>query len=137
MPKKSQQTLKRKARSKISVILIVLPVLLIGLLVSFFFDLGLRKDCANSRTCTRDLSGNYEAQGNEGVFLGQKVYASANSIVYEDGNILGDTDASQKRIEIDLTNQKSTPLKETPSFMSFLFQAENGGRHRPVIFGSG
>lgn len=104
MPKKSVKTPRRRTHQKISTILLVLPLLVLGLLTLFFF--GSQRDCANSRTCIRDLSGNYDPQSNQGVFLGQEVYTPSNSIAYEDARVLGETDGSQKRIEIDLANQK-------------------------------
>ena len=135
MPKKSEKKLKRKTRHKAPIILIVLALMLVGILIALFFRSDNR--CANSRTCTRDLSGNYDPQNNEGVFLGQKVYAPSNYVAYEEVQVLGDTDTSNKRIEIDLTNQKIYAFEVTTLCMSFLFQAANGAKHRPVIFGSG
>lgn len=81
-----------------------LSVFVALIVVGFFKNQDL--PCANSETCIKDLSGKFEANQTEGVFLGKTV-AVPQIVAYEDTpitSVLGDTSA-KKLIKVDLSTQ--------------------------------
>lgn len=69
-----------------------------------------KEPCANSESCIKDLSGKKQANS-KGVFMGREVTAPAlpeNPVIAQTltQNVLGETTADNKRIFVDLTNQK-------------------------------
>lgn len=83
--------------------------LLVAALV-FFQHKSLLATCANTISCTKDLSGTKEAM-NSGTFMGRDVTAPVlptNPVfaLSETQNVLGETTGDHKRIYVDLTNQK-------------------------------
>lgn len=88
-------------------------IYIFALLGIFFLTLSifLRQDklpeCANSISCITDMSGEYDSSQTEGEFMGKIVKVPGNLDFNTNSNsVLGDSTASNKKIEVDLTNQK-------------------------------
>lgn len=109
MPKKKVQPKRSNGYAlKLTVLLFSVFIFVIGLTV--FLNVKAHPYCANSISCTKDLSGKKE-NANEGVFMGRNVTAPElpNKEIYAMGgikNVLGDTTGNNKHIEVDLTNQR-------------------------------
>lgn len=110
MPKKNVKAPQRSNgyALKLSVAIFSVFVLVMGLTV--FLNVKAQPFCANSISCTKDLTGKKEADNN-GVFMGREVTAPEfpNKEFYAQrliDNVLGDTTSNNKRIEVDLTNQR-------------------------------
>ncbi len=82
----------------------LLGCLVLSLFAFSFFQNKLESPCANSISCIKDLSGNYDAGKSVGTFLGQKVRIP-KQIAQTDQNVLGDQTAANKHIYVDLTKQ--------------------------------
>lgn len=83
--------------------LILFPLFTLLLAVIFLKP----QTCANSISCIKDLSGMYDADKKEGVFLGKNILAPQYLALEEQSSdILGETSGSNKHIDVDLTNQK-------------------------------
>lgn len=83
---------------------------LVGIIV-LSFSIYIRQDdlpeCANSISCLTDMSGQYDPNQIEGEFMGRIVKAPED-ISFENNEdfVLGDSTSTDKKIEVDLTNQK-------------------------------
>ena len=123
MPKKP----KRNKASGLSLIAIILAIFSLIVLAAVFFSS--QNYCANSRTCIADLSGNYNPDTNAGEFHGEKVYAPSGMTAHTgETNILGETDSANKRIEIDLTNQKLYAFEENKVIYEFPISSGKWGQ---------
>lgn len=71
---------------------------------AFFLFKSLQPPCANSISCAKDLSGKYVPQ-KEGTFMGQKVDVPAYVADIMPKSVLGEATGSNKRIEVNLSNQ--------------------------------
>lgn len=86
-------------------------------------------DCANSISCIKDLSGRYEKERTEGVFLGKKVkvpqyIVQSNSFP----SVLGTNNPSNKHIYVDLTNQRLYAFEGDKLVHNFLISSGKWGR---------
>lgn len=85
-----------------------IPFGIVIFLASFFFTKQYIQNppCANSISCIQDLSGKYDKQ-TTGEFMGKKVIVPKEELVQPQLalSVLGDN-TLEKRIEIDLTNQR-------------------------------
>lgn len=94
----------------------------------FYFNNG-TSSCANSISCIKDLSGKYETDQKEGVFLGRKISVPseiAKNITEK--TVLGDQTNTNKRIFIDLTNQRLYAYEGDRLVYSFLVSTGKWGR---------
>lgn len=99
-----KSTLKNYLRKPLVWILVVLIILLGSLL---FLNKNQFISCANAISCIEDLSGNFDQNKKTGEFMGKIV--NVPDLALENTtqeNVLGDSSSSNKRIYIDLTNQK-------------------------------
>lgn len=86
-----------------------LVVLVITFLAGSLFLFSKESSCANSISCIKDLTGEFEEEEKEGVFLGKTVQvlsSIATSQVTPPDLVLGETSLANKEIYIDLTNQR-------------------------------
>lgn len=76
--------------------------------------------CANSVSCIKDLSGNYDPNAKTGQFMGKNVsvpkYIAENPVT---NKVLGEVPPEAKRIEVDLTNQMLYAYQNDQVVMSF------------------
>ena len=76
--------------------------------------------CANSISCIKNLTGEYEPTAKNAVFLGQSLqvlsFVADNPVV---SKVLGTVPAASKRIEVDLTNQMLSAYENDQLVMSF------------------
>jgi hypothetical protein len=102
---RKRKAVEKKRYSKLIYFLVGVAVVVIG--VSFFAAKQKDEVCANSVSCTKDLSGKFDPSAMEGEFMGKKVDAPVQ-LAYTETNqdVLGDTTASNKHIYIDLSTQK-------------------------------
>lgn len=110
MPKKTVKTFKKNKHTALALTILVFGVFVLALGLTVFLNLKNQDFCANSISCIKDLSGK-KSTDNEGVFLGKKVVVPQEQpaqYALEDTQIvLGDmTNASNKRLYVDLTQQK-------------------------------
>jgi lipoprotein-anchoring transpeptidase ErfK/SrfK len=78
-----------------------------------------------------NLSGLYNPDANQGVFHGQKydlTYVPPNIIAEKLSNVLGTTNSDNKRIEIDLANQKLYAYEGNRKVFEFLISSGLWGR---------
>ncbi len=88
---------------KLASVVVLAVIVLAGLLV---YSNAPASVCANSVSCIKDLSGKYD-RDNQGIFMGQKVTSPAFTGPASDKVVLGEsTGIGEKRIYVDLTNQK-------------------------------
>ena len=87
-------------------------ILIISIISLFLIFIGLTQDqknnnvCANSISCTKDLSGKYDKDSTQGVFMGRDVKAPFELVdAFLPQKTLGST-TGQKRIEINLSTQQ-------------------------------
>lgn len=96
-------------------------VLVIGLLSFFIVKKSFSIPfCANSESCISDLSGNFETDAETAEFMGQTISVPpilANKEVPE--KVLAVTSDSNKRIDVDLTNQLLSAYENGQIVMSF------------------
>lgn len=91
--------------------------------------------CANSISCIKDLTGDFNPRSGKGEFLGQNVQVP--SFIAEKPNvnkILGEVPASAKRIEIDLTHQMLYAFENDQVVMSFPVSTGKWGKTPTGIF---
>lgn len=76
--------------------------------------------CANSISCVKNLTGEFEATTEKAEFMGQNLQVPA-FVAEKPGafKVLGEAPASAKRIEVDLTGQKLTAFQNGQEVMSF------------------
>lgn len=65
-----------------------------------------QQTCANSISCIKDLSGKIEEYSRVGEYLGNEVTAPSEVLALKETKVLGQSLGKEKRIEIDLTNQR-------------------------------
>jgi len=76
--------------------------------------------CANSVSCIKNLSGQYDPSSKEGVFDGTDVVVpSPIPDPIQPKRVLSEADGSGKRIEVDLTNQMLYAYQNDQLVMSF------------------
>ncbi|MFH1833219.1 MAG: L,D-transpeptidase [Candidatus Levyibacteriota bacterium] len=108
-----------------------ISIVLILVLSAFTLLFFAKKEppCANSISCIKDLSGQFEHNKNEGIFLGQKV-----SIPKEIASdkwikpVLGESTGQPKHILIDLTKQRLYAYEGEKLVYSFLVSSGKWGR---------
>lgn len=85
--------------------------------------------CANSISCIKDLSGRYEPNKEEGVFLGKKVSVPSEIAQKEwEKVILGQSTGLPKHILVDLTNQRLYAYEGDSMVYDFLISSGKWGR---------
>lgn len=97
----------RKVAKSISSLRIASVFLIAILSISIIYYLSSRNICANSISCIKNLTGQFEQNAYVGEFLGETVMLPeliAQSVTVPP--ILGETTTSDKRIEVDLSLQK-------------------------------
>jgi hypothetical protein len=76
--------------------------------------------CANSISCIKNLTGEFDPAAKKAVFLGQNLntpsFLAENPVV---NKVLGEVPAASKRIEVDLTNQMLYAYQNDQVIMSF------------------
>jgi len=90
--------------------------------------------CANSVSCVKDLTGDFDPSARSAVFLGQSIQAP--SFVAEKPNVnkvLGEVAPADKRIEVDLTNQMLYAYQDDQVVMSFSISS---GKWHPTPTGT-
>lgn len=108
--KLAKKKISKKVTLKRSLIYFLLIVLSFASLILLPNKIALNNECANSISCIKNLSGNYE-DDNIGEFSGKKFTGpalAAKPYVKEKlavNNVLGDTSSDSKRITIDLSTQ--------------------------------
>ncbi len=112
-PKKKKQAPVFFTRTRY--ILIGVTCLIVFLFSFLFSKVSLTTtECANSISCIKELSGTYD-EDNEGYFEGKKVagpplaykpYTRSFTADITQATVLGENTAENKRIYVDLTNQK-------------------------------
>lgn len=87
------------------------------------------KICANSISCINDLSGEQNPNQVKGEFMGKTVYSPTN-LNFSMGNnvVLGDSTSTNKKIEIDLTNQKLYAKEGDETIYEFTISSGKWGR---------
>jgi len=76
--------------------------------------------CANSLSCISDLSGEYKQEKSQGEFLGNSIRVpSALAYAPTTTTVLGATDSTKKRLEVDLTNQRIYAFADNMVIFSF------------------
>jgi lipoprotein-anchoring transpeptidase ErfK/SrfK len=102
---------KRRDHSlRLTFIIVGTFLLFLASFVTIQLQAQLHGPCANSESCIKDLSGK-KTDDNKGTFMGREVTApiipaNLSYGITETDNVLGETTADQKRIYVDLTNQK-------------------------------
>lgn len=110
--------MKKTARSKTS-------IKIISLLGIALFTIGVvsyvnsKNICANSISCIKDLTGEYEENALVGEYLGSNVSAASFAKDLFQSSVLGENTSSNKNIEIDLTNQKLYALEDGARIYEF------------------
>lgn len=85
--------------------------------------------CANSISCINDLSGNFDPNQKEGVFMRKTIDVPENIVQNTDSNlVLGGSNSSNKHIYIDLTNQKLYAKEGDRIIYEFLISSGKWGR---------
>lgn len=85
--------------------------------------------CANSISCINDLSGNFDPNQKEGVFMRKTIEVPENIAQNTDSNlVLGGSNSSNKHIYIDLTNQKLYAKEGDRIIYEFLISSGKWGR---------
>ena len=111
--------------------LLFLILLVYGISFAYFSNKFSDKplNCANSITCIKDLSGKYNQGNTEGVFSGQKVqvpqYLASNGYI---PSVLGVNNPSNKRIYVDLTNQRVYAYEGSRLVYNFLVSTGKWGK---------
>ncbi len=109
MPKKSVKPVKRGKHYALKVTMLIFGVFVVALGLTIFLNLKNQDFCANSITCIEDLTGEMQTE-NKGEFDGKIVYAPTQQktqyALEETQNVLGDATATNKRLYVDLSQQK-------------------------------
>lgn len=109
MPRKKIKDKRSKIKGKKTVWIVVAFACILAFFVFSLFksNLSVFRPCANSISCIKDLSGNYEETSEKGVFLGRELATPiyiANDI--NTPSVLGESTNADKHIYVDLTNQR-------------------------------
>lgn len=97
--------------------------------IYFFLIFITRFQCANSISCIHDLSGNFVPNAREAEFHGEILtppLLAENG--REEGVVLGEKTGSNKRIEVDLTNQKLYAFDENTVIYEFPISSGKWGK---------
>lgn len=112
MPGKKAHKRKKPADHTLRLTFIIVASFLLFLTSFVYIQFQAQKPepCANSESCISDLSGEKQTT-NKGTFMGRDVTAPALPekhafALTETQNVLGEATADNKRIYVDLTNQK-------------------------------
>lgn len=102
-------------------LIVKLSIAVFTILLIFFFTNQTKLPCANSLSCTKDLSGKYD-DDKKGDFMGKTVY-SPQYLAYEKNldkrKVLGETSGLAKKIEINLTTQQLDAYEDEERIFSF------------------
>jgi hypothetical protein len=112
---------RKSSRNKLETLGIGLAVLGIIALGFTILKLSFQSSfCANSVSCVKDLSGNYDPNATTGKFLGENIQVpSYIAEVPTKFKVLGEVPPEAKRIEVDLTNQMLYAYQNDQVVMSF------------------
>lgn len=108
MPKKTRKSAGKTKAHVLGITVLIFSALIAAIGLTVFFKVQAQDFCANSVSCIKNLSGKAE-KDNKGTFEGKVVYAPAEHTQFalEDTQIvLGDTTPTNKRLYVDLTQQK-------------------------------
>lgn len=129
MPKKR---LKRSGYSERHIHLSWIIPLILALTILVIASIVIKKlspsFCANSISCISDLSGKYQQDETRGEFLGQTITVPSMLAYVPTTTVLGTTDPTKKRIEVDLTNQRIYAFEDNTVIYSFLVSTGKWGR---------
>lgn len=75
--------------------------------------------CANSISCISDLSGEHFDTKTHGEFLGESILIPSTLAYSPTTAVLGATDITKKRLEVDLTNQRLYAFENNTVIFSF------------------
>jgi len=109
--------------------ILLVALVISALSVSVLVSKKQNTPCANSISCIKDLTGAYDPNSKEGEFNGkfvkvpQKLYSDL-----DEQAVLGDATALNKKIEIDLTNQKLYAKEGDRVVYEFLISSGKWGR---------
>ena len=85
--------------------------------------------CANSISCTKDLSGVYDPTNQQGVFMGRTVSSPSYVAEFPSQNpVLGESTGSNKHIFVDLTNQRLYAFEGNKLIYNFLVSTGKWGK---------
>lgn len=102
-------------------------VVVVALLAATVFFKTQEAPCANSESCIQDLSGEFDLSETEGIFMGRAVRAPAYLAETPVNQfVLGET--TNKRIEVDLTNQRLYTYEGDKLIHNFLVSTGKWGR---------
>jgi hypothetical protein len=102
-------------------------VVVVALLGATIFFKNQEAPCANSESCIQDLSGEFDLGETEGIFMGRAVQAPAFLAETPTNQfVLGET--TNKRIEVDLTNQRLYTYEGDKLIHNFLVSTGKWGR---------
>jgi hypothetical protein len=125
--RKQNKLPKQRNQPRFSLFWVVVSLFI--LVALYFVMFPLKAQCANSDSCISDLSGSYYKSEEQGVFHGQTVYSShapEKSLVT--ANVLGDQTGKNKRIEVDLENQKIYAFEENKVIYEFPISSGKWGK---------
>lgn len=112
MPKKSATKTRRKGDHSLRLTFLIIGtfILFVASFVAIQLQAQTPEPCANSESCVKNLSGKRE-DDNKGTFMGREVTAPVLPekqayALTEIQNVLGEATIDNKRIYVDLTNQK-------------------------------
>jgi lipoprotein-anchoring transpeptidase ErfK/SrfK len=112
---------RKKTRNKFNFPIIGLSIL--GVLVIAFAVLKTSFQsafCANSVSCIKNLTGEYDPTAKKAVFLGKNIQVPSYVAEKPNANkVLGEVPAADKRIEVDLTGQMLYAYQNNQVVMSF------------------
>jgi len=115
---------------KTSFIVLIFSVFTLFLVGQFFGSkktLDQSSPCANSISCINDLSGKYESNKKEGEFMGKKVGVPKESD-YLAMPVLGEKTGADKRIYVDLTNQRLYAFEGEKLIYNYLVSTGKWGK---------
>jgi len=103
--KRTKKTNSRRGIRRYIYFLVGIIVLITG--VWFWSVRQSEAECANSVSCINELSGKFDESATKGEYMGQAVTAPQEFAMAESKTaVLGESTSSNKRIYIDLTNQR-------------------------------
>lgn len=119
---------KKKPQKRYTRLLVVVLGVFVFSLVAAFFLTRLQSSCANSISCVNDLTGVYQDGENYGQFQGSVVSVPAKpQQLFATNVVLGEQTGSNKRIEVDLTNQHLYAFEGNNKVYDFLVSTGKWG----------
>lgn len=98
----------------------LLPAIVLGLALFVINTTTSKPFCANSISCIKDLSGNFDVNAKTGVYEGKKIAVPAPVADSQTrSKVLGTSSPNDKRIEVNLTTQTLTAFQNNQTVMSF------------------